>query len=65
MKTDLDLLGFGNPDPITMLAIFRDVCAVAANDGVVFDTDALTVEQIREDLKYGGLRLARIIHRKV
>jgi predicted nucleotidyltransferase component of viral defense system len=54
---DLDLLGFGNPDPAAMLAVFRDVCAVVLDDGVVFDGAALTIEGIREDMKYGGLRL--------
>ena len=54
---DLDLLGFGNPDPHTMLAIFREVCAIVADDGIAFDAAALTVEHIREDLEYGGLRL--------
>lgn len=54
---DLDLLGFGNPDPDAMLAVFRDVCGVAFDDGVVFDGAALTIEDIREDMEYGGLRL--------
>src|SRR6266436_3764367 len=30
---DLDLLGFGDPDPQAMIRIFRDVCAVKADDG--------------------------------
>jgi len=54
---DLDLLGSGNPDPDAMLAVFREVCAVAADDGVVFDGAALTIEHIREEMEYGGLRL--------
>ncbi|MGD9802522.1 MAG: nucleotidyl transferase AbiEii/AbiGii toxin family protein [Hyphomicrobiaceae bacterium] len=54
---DLDLLGFGNPDPAAMLAVFREVCAVAEDDGVAFDVGALTVEDIREDMEYDGLRL--------
>ncbi len=54
---DLDLMGFGNPDPAAMLAVFRDVCAVVLDDGVVFDGAALTIEDIREDMEYGGLRL--------
>ena len=54
---DLDLLGFGNPDPEAMLAVFREVCAVVADDGVAFDAQALAVEAIRDDLEYGGLRL--------
>ena len=54
---DLDLLGFGDPAPQAMLAVFREVCAVPADDGVVFDTAALTVEAMREETEYGGLRL--------
>ncbi len=54
---DLDLLGFGNSDADAMLAIFREVCAVAVDDGVTFDVAALSVDLIREELEYGGLRL--------
>src|SRR6266852_8963867 len=34
---DLDLLGFGDPDPEATIRIFRDICAVKANDAVAFD----------------------------
>jgi predicted nucleotidyltransferase component of viral defense system len=54
---DLDLLGFGNSDPETVLAVFRDVCAVAIDDGVEFDVEALIVDRNREELEYGGLRI--------
>jgi predicted nucleotidyltransferase component of viral defense system len=54
---DLDLLGFGDPDPQTMLEIFREICAVEADDGAVFNVEGLTVDLIREELEYGGLRL--------
>jgi predicted nucleotidyltransferase component of viral defense system len=54
---DLDLLGFGDSDPDAMLAIFRDIFAVPAEDGVAFDIDQLRVARIREELPYGGLRL--------
>ena len=54
---DLDLLGFGDPSPELMLAIFREVLGQAADDGVRFDASALRVESIRDDLAYGGLRL--------
>ena len=40
---DLDLLGFGNPAPDAMLAIFQDVCAVQLNDGVNIDAAGLRV----------------------
>lgn len=54
---DLDLLGFGDPEPEAMLATFRDILALDADDGVEFDANALRVDRIREELEYGGLRL--------
>ncbi len=54
---DLDLLGFGNPSPDDMLTTFRGILAQDVNDAVTFDTDALRVDRIREELAYGGLRL--------
>lgn len=54
---DLDLLGFGDPEPEPMLAAFREILAIDANDGVTFDVDALRLDRIREELEYGGLRL--------
>jgi len=54
---DIDLLGFGDPEPQAMLGIFREICAVEADDGVAFDAAALGIDLIREDLEYGGLRL--------
>jgi predicted nucleotidyltransferase component of viral defense system len=54
---DLDLLGFGDPDPQAMVALFREVLAIEADDGVVFDVKGLAVDLIREELEYGGLRI--------
>jgi predicted nucleotidyltransferase component of viral defense system len=54
---DLDLLGFGDPDPEAMIAVFREVCAIKADDAAVFDTEGLTVDRIRDEQEYGGLRL--------
>src|SRR5262249_12726388 len=39
------------------LAIFREICVVEVNDGVVFDVKSLTIDLIREELEYGGLRI--------
>jgi len=54
---DLDLLGFGDPSPEAMLAIFREILEQDVSDGVLFDAEALRVDRIREELEYGGLRL--------
>lgn len=55
---DVDLLGFGPPQPSVILAAFKEICAVEADDGVSFDVNSLTIERNREDLAYGGLRVA-------
>ncbi|RTL89286.1 MAG: nucleotidyl transferase AbiEii/AbiGii toxin family protein [Hyphomicrobiales bacterium] len=54
---DLDLLGFGDPEPEVMLTTFREILALDADDGVEFDANALRIDRIREELEYGGLRL--------
>lgn len=54
---DLDLLGFGDDDPGAMLAVFREIFAVDMNDGVQFDVAGLTIDNIRDEAEYGGLRL--------
>jgi predicted nucleotidyltransferase component of viral defense system len=54
---DVDLLGFGDGDPELTLKVFREICAIKANDAVVFDIDGLVVDQVREDSGYSGLRL--------
>lgn len=54
---DLDLLGFGDPNPEAMLVTFREILAQDSGDGVEFDTVALRVDRIREEIEYGGLRL--------
>lgn len=56
---DLDLLGEGNPDPAALTALFTRICQVnVPEDGIVFDSQALTVEPVREADKYQGARLA-------
>lgn len=54
---DVDLLGYGDPAPEPMLAVFKEICAVKENDGILFDVAALRIDLIREQLEYGGLRL--------
>ena len=54
---DVDLLGFGDPAHEALLGTFREVMAIDADDGVVFDLEALAIEAIREEVEYGGSRL--------
>lgn len=54
---DVDLLSYGDPAPEPMLAVFKEICEIKENDGIIFDVDALRIDLIREQLEYGGLRL--------
>jgi len=54
---DLDLLGLGDPDPARMIAVFREICSVDADDAVIFDIPGITVDRIRDEAEYGGLRI--------
>jgi predicted nucleotidyltransferase component of viral defense system len=54
---DLDLLGFGDPDPEATLGVFREICAVKADDAVAFDIDGLSIDLIRDEAEYRGLRI--------
>jgi predicted nucleotidyltransferase component of viral defense system len=54
---DLDLLGFGDPNPTGMIDIFREICAVDINDAVAFDIPGISVDRIRDEMEYGGLRI--------
>ena len=57
---DADLLGFGSPDPERLAAIVAELCAIEDEDGLRFDVGSMTVEPIREEAAYEGLR-ARLV----
>jgi len=54
---DLDFLAAGSDDEQEMVGIFREVCTVPFNDGVIFDASSVQIERIRETTEYGGLRI--------
>jgi hypothetical protein len=54
---DLDLLGFGDPAPERMVALFREICAVPGDDGVIFKPATLRAEAARPEDETGGVRL--------
>lgn len=54
---DLDLLGFGESSADSLLAIWKEICAIVMNDGITFDGEGLRASPIREDMEYGGVRL--------
>ena len=42
---DADLLGFGASDLVSVAETFRDIAAVAVDDGIAFDPASVTVEE--------------------
>lgn len=54
---DADFLGFGPADADAVRKALAEVCRIEAPDAMTFDPDSITIEEIREDARYGGLRV--------
>lgn len=58
LTRDLDLLGFGSPDPEQLVETMRAVCAVpVSDDGLIFSSENIRAARIREDQEYEGVRV--------
>lgn len=56
--TDMDLLGYGASDIVSLVAIIREVCELPApDDGLAYDAESIRGEVIREGQSYEGVRL--------
>lgn len=66
---DLDLLGFGDPGVTHVREVFSEVIALGVpDDGVRFDLGSLAAGLIREEQRYGGVRIelvARVANARV
>jgi len=54
---DIDLLGWGEDSAPRLERVFRDLCNMQIEDGLLFDCNTSTVEEIRENQEYGGFRV--------
>lgn len=55
---DLDLLGYGLPEPATFASVFREICQLEVEeDGLEFQKESVQAEQMREGEDYEGLRI--------
>ena len=59
---DADLLGFGPDDMDSAVAAFRDICQIAVEDGMAFDTASVKGVLIRKEAGYGGVRIDLLAH---
>lgn len=58
---DIDLEGFGDPDPEALRIVFRSICEEpCAQDALVFDAGTIEVAAIRSAQEYGGVRVTMI-----
>jgi predicted nucleotidyltransferase component of viral defense system len=58
---DLDLLGSGDQDASAMASRFRQILSTKVpDDGVIFDIVDLRAAPIREEARYGGVRLKTV-----
>lgn len=55
---DIDLLGFTYNSPDHLEKIIKAVCSTEVeNDGLVFDTENINIQRIKEDADYEGVRI--------
>lgn len=54
---DVDLLGFGASDLPSIEQTFRDIVSIGVEDGIRFDPDSVTAEEIRKEAGYAGARV--------
>ncbi|HWT18622.1 MAG TPA: nucleotidyl transferase AbiEii/AbiGii toxin family protein [Variovorax sp.] len=54
---DADLLGFGPDDVESAVNAFREICQIAVDDGITFDTASVQGTVIRKEAGYGGVRV--------
>ena len=54
---DADFLGFGSAEIPRMQAVFRDICRIEVEDGIVFDPASVKATEIRKEANYAGIRV--------
>lgn len=54
---DADFLGFGSAELSRIDNIFREICAINAEDGMTFDSTTVRAAEIRKDANYAGVRV--------
>jgi len=54
---DIDLLGQGENSIAHLESVFRGLCGMQVQDGLLFDRESVRVEEIRETQEYGEFRV--------
>jgi hypothetical protein len=54
---DADFLGFGSADIPHLEEVFREICRITVEDGIVFQSDSVRGAEIRKEANYAGVRI--------
>jgi predicted nucleotidyltransferase component of viral defense system len=54
---DIDLLGFGNNELDFLINVFKDLCSIDAEDGIVFHENSVSAATIKKESGYTGARV--------
>lgn len=57
---DVDFLGYGPADIPHLEGVFRELCAIDANDGIKFQAKTVKAAEIRKEANYAGMRVTLI-----
>lgn len=54
---DADFLGFGSAEIPDIEVIFRDICRIEVEDGILFQPESVKASEIRKAANYAGVRV--------
>lgn len=54
---DADFLGFGSAEIPHIEALFREVCQIKVEDGIVYQPESVKAAEIRKEANYAGVRV--------
>lgn len=54
---DADFLGFGSAELPHIEAVFKNICTIETQDGVIFHPDTVHAAEIRKEANYSGVRV--------
>lgn len=57
---DADFLGFGSSELSEIESVFKEVCAIEAPDGMVFQPGTVRASEIRKEANYRGVRVTLV-----
>lgn len=60
---DIDFTGYGSSDPESVIRAVREICETPDDvDALLFETESITAQAIRDNSEYGGLRIRLVAH---